>query len=109
MDRKDYKKKPQHLVIDARSGEIKRIVHSSDTDIGSPLINADLRVFGNISITGAITAGAAAAEPSQKITHRSPAPFSRALSLPLRRSASQGRSPSLLVERLTSRLAPTSR
>ncbi len=51
MDRRNYKSKPQHLVTDPRSREIKRIVHPSDTDIGSPLINADLRVFGDIKGT----------------------------------------------------------
>jgi len=52
MDRRDYKKKPQHLVTDGRTGEIKRIVHPSDTDIGSSQINADLRVFGVSTING---------------------------------------------------------
>ncbi len=46
MDRKDYKSKPQHLVTDARSGEIDRIVHPSNTDIGSSQISADLKVYG---------------------------------------------------------------
>lgn len=46
MDRKEYKSKPQHLVTDARNGEIVRIVHPSNTDIGSSQIPADLKVYG---------------------------------------------------------------
>jgi hypothetical protein len=52
MDRRSYKSKPQHLVTDPRSGEIKRIVHPSDTDIGSTTVEANLRIFGDISIQG---------------------------------------------------------
>jgi len=58
MDRKEYKSKPQHLVTDARNGEIVRIVHPSNTDIGSSQISADLRVSGagyvqNLHVSGA--------------------------------------------------------
>lgn len=47
MDRKTFRSKPQHLVTNARNGEIERIVHPSDTDIGAPKAPADLRVFGS--------------------------------------------------------------
>lgn len=46
MDRKTYKSKPQHLVTDPRTGEIKTIVHPSDTNIGSAALPANLNVFG---------------------------------------------------------------
>ncbi len=53
MDRRTYKSKPQHLVVDPRTGEIKRIIFPSDVDIGSQIIPANLRVFGGL--TGSLT------------------------------------------------------
>jgi hypothetical protein len=50
MDRRTYKSKPQHLVTDPRTGEIKTIVHSSDTNIGSATIPANLTVYGSTSV-----------------------------------------------------------
>lgn len=49
MDRKTYKSKPQHLVTDPRTGEIKTIVHPSDTNIGTATIPANLKAFGGLS------------------------------------------------------------
>lgn len=54
MDRRTYKSKPQHLVTDPRTGEITKIIHSSDTDIGNANIGANLRVFGDLSVSGNI-------------------------------------------------------
>ena len=54
MERRSYKSKPQHLITDPRSGEIKRIIHPSDTDVGSSDVGANLRVFGDISLSGDI-------------------------------------------------------
>jgi hypothetical protein len=51
MDRKEFKSKPQHLVTDAKTGEILRIVHPSNTEIGTQQFNANLRVFGDLEIT----------------------------------------------------------
>ena len=52
MDRKSYKSKPQHIISDPRTGEIKRIVHPSDTDIGTSSVDANLRIYGDLSISG---------------------------------------------------------
>jgi len=50
MDRRTYKSKPQHLVADPRTGEIKTIVHPSDTNIGTSSIPANLTVFGTPTV-----------------------------------------------------------
>jgi hypothetical protein len=52
MDRKSYKSKPQHIISDPRTGQIKRIVQPSDTDIGSSNVGANFRVYGDLSISG---------------------------------------------------------
>lgn len=50
MDRRAYKSKPQHLVTDPRTGEIKTIIHPSDTNVGTAAIPANLTVFGATSV-----------------------------------------------------------
>ena len=46
MDRRTYKSKPQHLITDPRTGEIKRIVQSADTDLGTTAQPSNLVVHG---------------------------------------------------------------
>ena len=46
MDRRTYKSKPQHLVTDPRTGEIKQIVHSSDTTFGTANNPSNADVYG---------------------------------------------------------------
>jgi len=50
MDRKTYKSKPQHFVTDSRTGEIKTIIHPSDTSIGTASIPANLNVYGTTTV-----------------------------------------------------------
>ncbi len=48
MDRKTFKTQPQTLVTDPRSGEIKKIIHPADTEIGLDGLPRDLTVHGEI-------------------------------------------------------------
>ncbi len=54
MNRKTYKSKPQHLVVDPKTGEIIKIIHSADTEIGNNQIAQNLKVFGDIVLDGNI-------------------------------------------------------
>jgi hypothetical protein len=56
MDRRTYKSKPQHLVTDPRTGEIKSIVHSSDTSIGTAGIPSNLTVYGSVQANSLVDA-----------------------------------------------------
>ena len=49
MDRRKFKQTPTTLVKDPRTGEVKRIINSSDTEIGTSALPADLTVHGTIS------------------------------------------------------------
>jgi hypothetical protein len=48
MDRRTYKSKPQHILLDTRTGEIKKIIHSANTEIGNESNPSDLRVYGDL-------------------------------------------------------------
>ena len=48
IDKKKFKQQPQTLVKDARSGDINRIIHPADTEIGTRDTPADLTVFGEV-------------------------------------------------------------
>lgn len=56
MDRNEFKSKPQHLVTDARTGEILRIVHPSNTEIGTKQFPGNLLVFGDTTLSGSVAA-----------------------------------------------------
>ncbi len=60
MDKKSFKSKPYH-VKQKHSGEIDKTIHSSDTDIGTSTVSADLHVYGDTTavsgtFTGDVTA-----------------------------------------------------
>lgn len=52
MDRREFKSKPQHLVVDSRSGELKKVVVPSDVDVGAEASRANARVFGTVTADG---------------------------------------------------------
>lgn len=54
MDRRTYKSKPQHLVTDPRTGEIKTIIHPSDTTIGTAKLPANLTVYGDLAVRSVV-------------------------------------------------------
>lgn len=55
MDRKDFKAKPYHTKV-KNNGDIERIIHPSNTDVGTEKFSADLRVFGSGTFTNNVTA-----------------------------------------------------
>lgn len=56
MDRTEFKSKPHHLVTDARTGEILRIVHPSEVDVGTLEHPAPIIVYGTTTLSGTTTA-----------------------------------------------------
>jgi hypothetical protein len=59
MDRKDLKAKPYHVKV-KNNGDIVKIIHPSDVDVGTESFEADLRVFGNGTFAGDTTTDGAA-------------------------------------------------